>query len=144
MTRTENKSAEYEPAGYSLEGLVPAALAPKTRKIVIEDYALEVDIGFHDFEIGKPQRLLVTIEVWVDAASFPRDDSVAKAWNYDLLHGAVAELVAARRFNLQETVAYQIYDLVAARKGVLALRVATRKPDIYPDCVAVGVDLASF
>lgn len=131
-------------AEYALDGLTPSALAPKTRKIVIEDYALDVDIGFHDFEIGNPQRLLVTIEIWVDAASFPGDDSPDGAWNYDLLHRAVAELVAKRRFNLQETVAYQIYDLVAARKGVLALRVATRKPDIYSDCVAVGVDLASF
>ena len=29
-----------------------------------------VDIGFHDFEVGTPQRLLVTVEVWVDERSF--------------------------------------------------------------------------
>lgn len=126
------------------DGMVPDALVPKTRKIVIQDYALNVDIGFHDFEIGNPQRLLVTIEIWVDAVSFPRDDSADHAWNYDVLYRAVAELVATRRYNLQETVAHRIYDLVAARKGVVALRVATRKPDIYPDCLGVGVDLASF
>ena len=30
--------------------------------------SLEVltDIGFHDFEIGTPQRLLVTVEIWLD------------------------------------------------------------------------------
>ena len=49
-----------------------------------------------------------------------------------------------RRFNLQETVVREIYDLVAARRGVTALRVAARKPDIYPDCAGVGVELASF
>jgi dihydroneopterin aldolase len=27
---------------------------------------------------------------------------------------------------------------------VTALRVSTRKPDIYPDCGAVGVEMASF
>ncbi len=31
---------------------------------------LPVDIGFHDFEVGNPQRLLVTVEVWVDEPSF--------------------------------------------------------------------------
>lgn len=127
-----------------LDGLVPDALRPATRKISLEGYALDVDIGFHDFEIGAPQRLLVTVEVWVDEASFPTDDSVTSAWNYDVLHGDIARLATSRRFNLQETLARAIYDLVAARKGVTALRVATRKPDIYADCAGVGVDLASF
>lgn len=127
-----------------LDGMVPETLAPRTRKISIEGFVLNVDIGFHEFEIGVPQRLIVTIEVWVDAASIPSDDAPTRAWNYDTLHIAVAALVAGRRFNLQETVAREIYDLVAARRGVTALRVATRKPDIYPDCAGVGIDLASF
>lgn len=122
----------------------PGALSPVTRKIIFEGLELNVDIGFHAFEIGVPQRLLVTVEVWVDDASFPTDDNVAHAWNYDVLHGEIARLAGARRFNLQETIARAIYDLVATRTGVTALRVATRKPDIYADCEGVGVDLASF
>ena len=43
-----------------LDGLVPARLAPKSRKIVLDDYCVAADIGFHDFEVGAPQRLLVT------------------------------------------------------------------------------------
>ena len=35
---------------------------------------LDVDIGFHEFEIGAPQRLLVTVEVWVDERSFAASD----------------------------------------------------------------------
>lgn len=128
----------------NLDGLVPSALEPRTRKISIENYALDVDIGFHDFEIGHPQRLVITVEVWVDAASFPADDVPDHAWDYDTLHSAIARLVVGRRFNLQETVAREIYDLTAARKGVTALRVATRKPDIYANCSGVGIDLASF
>ena len=52
------------------DDLVPEALAPRSRRVLLEDFDLSVDIGFHDFEIGKPQRLLVTIEVWLDEASF--------------------------------------------------------------------------
>ena len=127
-----------------LAGLVPAALAPKTRKIMLEDFDLPVDIGFHAFEIGTPQVLRVNIEVWLDARSFPDCDTVAAAWDYDWLRTSVLALVGNRRFNLQETVAHEIYDLIAARDGVTAIRVSTRKPDIYPDCRAVGVELASF
>jgi dihydroneopterin aldolase len=128
----------------TLDGLVPGGLAPKTRKIVLEDYQLSADIGFHDFEIGTPQRLLVTVEVWVDESAFPESDERAGAWDYDFLRTEIGALAERRRFNLQETFAREIYELVAARRGVTALRVATRKPDIYPDCAGVGVELASF
>ncbi|PSJ37136.1 dihydroneopterin aldolase [Allosphingosinicella deserti] len=127
-----------------LEGLVPERLAPKTRKIVLEDYVLPADIGFHEFEIGTPQRLSITVEVWLEDACFPTSDAVEDAWDYDCLRSEIAILVGAQRFNLQETLARAIYDLVAARRGVTGLRVSTRKPDIYPDCAGVGVEIASF
>lgn len=127
-----------------LDGLVPQSLAPRTYKLVLEDYALDLDIGFHDFEVGNPQKLVVSVEVWVDEASFASRDEVELAWNYDFLRSAIGALVRNRRFNLQETLAREIYTLVAARHGVTAIRVKTRKPDIYPDCAGVGVELASF
>ncbi|KAB7648650.1 dihydroneopterin aldolase [Polymorphobacter fuscus] len=127
-----------------LTGLVPPGLAPRSRKIMLEDFDIPVDIGFHDFEIGTPQRLRVNLEIWLSAAHFPDCDTVASAWDYDVLRTAVLALVSARRFNLQETVAHAIYNLIAARQGVVGLRVSTRKPDIYPDCSAVGVELSSF
>ncbi|MGZ8346258.1 MAG: dihydroneopterin aldolase, partial [Allosphingosinicella sp.] len=116
----------------SLDGLVPDRLRPVTRKIVLEDYQLQLDIGFHEFEIGNPQRLLLTVEVWVDEASFSDADDADSAWNYDFLRTEAAALITGRRFNLQETLVREIYALVAARRGVTALRVSTRKPDIYP------------
>jgi 7,8-dihydroneopterin aldolase/epimerase/oxygenase len=117
---------------------------PKTRKIFLEDFDLPVDIGFHHYEVGTPQRLRVNVEVWLDDASFPQCDSVDAAWDYDFLRTSILQLAAARRYNLQETLAHAIYDLVAEKPGVTAVRVSTRKPDIYPDCAAVGVVLASF
>ena len=128
----------------SFDDLVPEELAPRSRRVLLHDFDLPVDIGFHDFEVGKPQRLLVTIEVWLDEASFARSDDVADAWDYDFLRTGVQRLIAGRRFNLQETLVREIYALVAARKGVTALKVSTRKPDVYPDCRAVGIELASF
>ncbi len=128
----------------TLDGLVPERLRPRAHKIVLEGYELDLDIGFHDFEVGNPQRLLVTVEVWVDADSFAASDAVPHAWDYDFLRTEIGRLAAGRRFNLQETLAREIYDLVAARRGVTALRVSTRKPDIYPDCAGVGVEIASF
>jgi dihydroneopterin aldolase len=127
-----------------LDGLVPERLRPRTRKILLEDYCVDADIGFHEFEVGEPQRLFITVEVWLDEASFAGADEADEAWDYDFLRSEVGALATGRRYNLQETLARAIYELVASRRGVTGLRVATRKPDVYPDCEGVGVELASF
>lgn len=127
-----------------LDGIVPQSLAPRSHRIFLEAFDLPVDIGFHDFEVGAPQRLLISVDVWVDADHFAAEDSAAAAWNYDFLRTEILRVTQGRRFNLQETLAREIYDLIAARRGVVRLRVSTRKPDVYADCKAVGVEIASF
>ncbi|MFW2831315.1 dihydroneopterin aldolase [Sphingomonas sp. ID0503] len=127
-----------------IDGPLPDTLRPGSFRIFLENYDLPVDIGFHDFEIGTPQRLLVSVEVWVTEDAFAAEDSRAAAWNYDFLRTEIGRLAAGRRFNLQETFVREIYALLAGREGVLALRIKTSKPDVYPDCEGVGVEMASF
>lgn len=127
-----------------LEGLVPDALRPQSAKIFLDSLEVMADIGFHDFEIGTPQRLLITVEVWLDDQKAPAQDDPGRAWDYDHVRHQVIELAAARRYNLQETLAEAIYLQLAAMCGVKAIRVSTSKPDIYGDARGVGVEIASF
>ena len=132
------------PAIPKLTGLVPDHLKVRSARILLESHAVQADIGFHDFEVGAPQRLLVTVEIWLDDLSVPPDDDPARAWNYDFLRAEVEEIAAARRYNLQETLAHAVFDRIAAFRGIKALRVRTSKPDVYPDAHGVGVEIASF
>lgn len=127
-----------------LTGLVPDALRPRSVKILLDSLEVMADVGFHEFEIGSPQRLLVTAEVWLEDARAPADDDPAGAWDYDYVRTQVIEIATARRYNLQETLAEAIYLRLAAMRGVSALRITTSKPDIYGDARGVGVELASF
>jgi len=127
-----------------LQGLVPDTLKVRSARIVLESLDVQVDIGFHDFEVGTPQRLLVTVEVWLDDLAPPADDDPQLAWNYDFLRIEVEEIAASRRFNLQETLAHAVFERLAAFRGVRHLRVRTSKPDVYPDAHGVGVEIASF
>ena len=86
----------------------------------------------------------MTVEIWLSDASAPSEDDPSRAWNYDFLRSEVEELAAARRYNLQETLAHAIFDRIAAFRGVKAVRVRTSKPDIYPEAHGVGVEIASF
>lgn len=127
-----------------LTGMVPPHLKVRSARIVLESLDVQADIGFHDFEVGAPQRLLVTVEIWLEDVAPPEDDDPARAWNYDFLRAEVQEIASARRYNLQETLAHAIFERIAAFRGVRALRVRTSKPDVYPEAQGVGVEIASF
>jgi dihydroneopterin aldolase len=127
-----------------LHGLVPDTLRVRSARIILESLEVKTDIGFHEFEVGSPQRLVVTVEIWLEDSTLPPDDDPQRAWNYDFLRAEVEEIAGSRRFNLQETLAHAVFDRLAAFRGVRALRVRTSKPDVYPDAHGVGVEIASF
>lgn len=127
-----------------LAGLVPDTLKVRSARILLESLEVRTDIGFHDFEVGAPQRLAISVEIWLEDATLPPNDDPQLAWNYDFLRKEVEEIAGSRRFNLQETLAHAVFDRLAAFRGVRALRVRTSKPDVYPDAHGVGVEIASF
>src|SRR5438045_9422527 len=97
-----------------LMGLVPDHLKVRSARILLDSLTVQADIGFHDFEVGVPQRLLVTMEIWLHDPNMPADDDPTRAWNYDFLRAEVEEIASARRYNLQETLAHAIFDRIAA------------------------------
>ena len=127
-----------------LSGLVPQQMQVRSVRIILDSLEVQADIGFHEFEIGAPQRLLVTVEIWLDDHSVPEGDDPARAWNYDFLRQEVEALARERRYNLQETLAHAVFERIAAFRGVKAIRVHTSKPDVYADAHGVGVEIASF
>ena len=127
-----------------LDGLVPDHLRVCSSRVLLDSLEVQADIGFHDYEVGRPQRLLVTVEIWLEDVAPPDDDDPSAAWDYDYLRTEVQALAAARRYNLQETLAHAIFRRDAAMRGVKALRDVTAKPDIYTEARGVGVEVSSF
>ncbi len=127
-----------------LDGLVPAQLKVRQSRIMLDRLEVMTDIGFHDFEVGTLQRLLVTVELWLDALEAPADDDPGQAWNYDFLREEIRRIASSRRFNLQETLCHALFERFAAMHGVANLRIAISKSDIYADAAGVGVEIASF
>jgi dihydroneopterin aldolase len=127
-----------------LSGMVPPSIKVRQQRILIDAIEVMADIGFHDFEIGVPQRLLVSIELWLDPPGPPANDDPARAWDYDVVVQAVRTLATSRRYNLQETLVHAIFAQIASLHGISALKVSSTKPDVYPDASGVGVEIASF
>jgi dihydroneopterin aldolase len=112
------------------------------RRLFLRDHELRIDIGVHDFEQHAPQRVLINVELYVPLAhSTPRADDLAEVVDYDFVRERIAERVARGHIQLQETLADDILAAMLAHPQVRAARVSTEKPDVYPDCAAVGVEV---
>jgi len=125
-------------------GMVPAGLKVREQRILVDRLEVMADIGFHDYEIGTPQRLLISVELWMTDHQAPVGDDPGQAWDYDFVVQHIRELATKRRYNLQETLVHAIFERVAAARGIIALRVTSTKPDVYPDARGVGVVISSF
>ena len=127
-----------------LQGMIPQHLKVRQSRILLDSLEVMADIGFHDFEVGNPQRLLISVELWLEDFDAPMSDDPVQAWNYDYLKNEVTRIAKERRYNLQESLVHAIFERIVAYRGVKALRIKSVKPDIYADAKGVGVEIASF
>ncbi|WP_427914671.1 dihydroneopterin aldolase [Ramlibacter sp. MMS24-I3-19] len=103
---------------------------------------VQAQIGLHPFELERPQRVVLDIDLYVPLdASTPKHDAIGEVVDYDFVRTVVHERVARGPITLQETLCDDIAAALLAHEGVAAVRVSTRKPDVYPDCEAVGVEV---
>lgn len=124
--------------GGSIEAM---ALLAGLQRIFLRNFAIACSIGIHESERARPQRILLNIDLYVEPDGGTEGDDIRRVVDYDFLRDEIFRLVAGRHFNLQETLAREIGAICLARPGVLGARIATEKPDIYPDCEAVGLEM---
>ncbi len=112
------------------------------RRIFLNDFSIEASIGFHDFEKQARQRILISVDLFVPIAqSTSCRDEVDDVLDYDFIRQQVARIAQSRHFNLQETLIDEIAALCLSQPLVRAVRVESQKPDVYPDCKTVGVEV---
>ena len=104
------------------------------RRIFIRDMRLPVSIGIYDFELARPQAVVINVELLLGTPDREAEDSIANVLNYDVIHDGIAALAGSRHFNLQETLVEAILDLCLAQPQIVEARVSTEKPDVYKDC----------
>ncbi len=115
------------------------------RRIFLRSLTRKVSIGIHDFERAAPQTIIFDIDLYVPlAATSPRRDQLEEVVDYDFVRSEVSQLVARGHIALQETLCDQLLDALLSHPQVVAARVSTRKPDVYEDCEAVGVEVFRY
>ncbi|MEW6703376.1 MAG: dihydroneopterin aldolase [Pseudomonadota bacterium] len=112
------------------------------RRLFLRNYEVWINIGVHDFEKRGEQRVLINVDLYVPLAmSTPRKDQLHEVVDYDFMRRSIAERVKQGHIHLQETLCDDVLQRMLSHPSVRAARVSTEKPDVYPDCDAVGVEV---
>ena len=112
------------------------------RRLFLKNYELNLNIGVHEFEKKGEQRVLFNVELYVPlAVSTPQKDELDEVVDYDFMRQTIANRVAQGHIHLQETLCDDVLKTMLAHPKVMAARVSTQKPDVYPDCESVGVEV---
>ncbi len=118
----------------------PSLLA--CRRLFLRNYEVWINIGVHEFEKKGEQRVLINVDLYTPLAdTTPQADQLDEVLDYDFMRRTIAEYVARGHIHLQETLCDAILARMLAHPKVKAARVSTEKPDVYPDCEAVGVEV---
>ena len=112
------------------------------RRLFLKDYEVYINIGVHDFEKRAEQRVIFNVEIYVPLElNTPKQDRLEEVLDYDFIRKTIVERVKRGHIHLQETLCDEIVAAILEHPNVMAVRVSTAKPDVYPDCEAVGVEV---
>ena len=104
----------------------------------LDGVVVDVEIGIHDHERGRRQRVRIDVVTVVSAKGWDGTDRIETVVDYDYLFNAIREL-NDRKFDLQETLCGAILDAALSPDAVLAAAVTTRKIDVYKEAESVGL-----
>lgn len=125
--------------------MTTAALDPlllSCRRVFLKNYEVWINIGVHEFEKKAEQRVIINVDLYVPLEiSTPTADELDEVVDYDFIRRTVAARVSQGHIHLQETLCDDLLVAILAHPKVHAARVSTAKPDVYPDCEAVGVEV---
>ena len=112
------------------------------RRLFLCDYEVHINIGVHEAEKRGEQRVLINVDLYIPLAqSTPKHDQLHEVVDYDFIRSSIEQRVRRGHIHLQETLCDDVLALMLAHPSVRAARVSTEKPDVYPDCDAVGVEV---
>jgi dihydroneopterin aldolase len=112
------------------------------RRLFLRNYEVMINIGVYEFEKKGEQRLLINVDLYIPLAdSTPTRDQLEEVVDYDFMRDTIAKRMSQGHVQLQESLCDDVVRAMLAHPRVRAARVSTMKPDVYPDCEGVGVEV---
>lgn len=110
--------------------------------VFIRGLEIQAIIGIYEWEREHRQRIIIDIEMASDIKNKVDQDDIDQALNYKTVTERVTELVSSSSFQLVETLAESIAQLIQTEFGVQWLKLSVGKPEALDnvDCVGVVIE----
>lgn len=116
-----------------------AAGVIRSQKVLVNGLKLDAMIGVHDHERGRPQPLVLDVEV--ELAPEPVA-AIEATFNYEAVVQASRDIVGAGHIDLVETLVHRLASACLGHPAARRVRVRAMKPQaLSPDAEAAGVEI---
>ena len=112
------------------------------KKILIKDLALDLKLGYFDFEKDKSQKVKFTLEIDYRDKKPTNDKDLKSIVNYDKIVKLIKKLVKNKHYNFLETLAEDVFDELFKDKRIDKINLQIEKLEIMKDCSSVGIQIS--
>jgi dihydroneopterin aldolase len=99
-------------------------------------------LGVYHLKKKSEQRVILNIDLYIPLdMNTPTNDQLDEVVDYDFMRETIKARASKGHIHLQETFCDDIMTAMLLHPKVLAACVSTAKPDVYPDCHSVGVEV---
>jgi FolB domain-containing protein len=123
--------------------LPPLLSSDSLTRFVLDGIDLELEIGINAFELGKPQKVSLTVSVEVSDALCHIADSregLLSGYDYNHVYDAIKQ-ATSERVTLIEVLAQRIADLLLRNPEVRACEIKVMKYRMWPEVATVAVSI---
>lgn len=112
------------------------------RTLYLDRLRVHASVGILDHELLSRQQVLISIRVEMpEAPAVPGADAVSQVLDYRLLREIAKQEAETGHINMLETLTGRIAHRLLALPGVHSAQVRVTKPNIFPDCDGVSVEV---
>jgi len=112
------------------------------KKILIKDLALDLKLGYYNFEKDKSQKVKFTLEIDYRDKKPTNDKDLKSIVNYDKIVKLIKKLVKNKHYNFLETLAEDVFDELFKDKRIDKINLQIEKLEIIKDCSSVGIQIS--
>jgi dihydroneopterin aldolase len=110
-------------------------------RVIIEDLRMDVLIGVNEWEQSVKQTLLVSLELSCDIKKAAATDQIVDAVDYTAIVNRVMAFSSAQHFQLMETLAERLAQLLLAEYAIDHVKIYVRKPAALAQATSAGIQI---
>ena len=111
------------------------------KKILINDLALDLKLGYYDFEKEKAQKVKFSLEIDYEDKKPTNDKDLKSIVNYGTIVKLITKLVKKKHYNFLETLAEAVFDELFKDKRIGKIMLKIEKMEILKECSSVGIQI---